>query len=270
MKNIILKYLRHFPVDRFKNKLEKFIDLPKGDQIVEFSSGLTYNLNMKDHVMRQIYLKGIYEKNTIRHLTKLVKSSGTFVDVGANIGAYTIGLSKYFKDGKIISFEPNPRALNYLNKNIELNQLKNIRVEKVGLSDQSEEAILFTPSMTTASMNKHKSSDEQEVIKLITLDDYCNEKNITNIDLLKIDIEGHEIKCIEGAKDIINKSPNMVLVMEIDDNCLKVGRTKEETFQLVRALGFNAYLPKGFPFGLKKINHLPPNHRDNIIFIKSK
>ena len=268
MENILLYYLRHFPFNHFKNKLEGYVELPDKDILYKSPSGIKYKLNTGDHVMRQIYLKGVYESNTFGPLSKLIKPTDTFVDVGANIGAYSVGLSQFIKKGRIISFEPNPGALKYLEKNIELNNIENITVVKRGLSNTPEKVTLYTPSLTTASINKHQDSDQKEVIELITLDNYCEENGINNIDILKIDIEGHEIKCLKGALEIIAKSKDMILIMEIDDNCLNVGKSKEETFEFIQNLGFEAFLPKGFPFGLKKTKHLPSNYRDNILFKK--
>lgn len=248
--------------------MENFVKLPKDIVLYRTPSGIKYKLNAKDHVMKQIYLKGVYERNTFRHLSRLVKSSDTFVDVGANIGAYSVGLSPFIKKGRIISFEPNPRALVYLEENIKLNNIENITVNKVGLSDDYETVTLYTPSLATASINKNKNSNEKEIISLITLDGYCKENGINNIDVLKIDVEGHEIKCLNGALEIIKKSKNMILVLEIDDNCANTDTSKQELFEFIQNLEFTAFLPKGFPRGMKKIENLPKNHNDNLIFIK--
>ncbi|MFK7848118.1 MAG: FkbM family methyltransferase [Rhodothermales bacterium] len=268
MRKLILLYFRYFPIDHFKNLFEKFVEMSRDIVLYTTPSGIKYKLNLKDHVMRQIYLKGVYERNTFRHLSKLITPSDTFVDVGANIGAYSVGLSPFIKNGKIISFEPNPRALHYLEENIKLNDIKNITVNKVGLSDRDEDAILFTSSLTTASINKNKESVQKECISLITLDKYCEENDINNIDVLKVDVEGHEVKCIKGAIEIIKKSKSMVLVMEIDDNCLNAGSSKQEVFEFIRSLDFKAYAPRGFPFGLREIKSIPENYADNIIFKK--
>ncbi|MFD1552694.1 hypothetical protein DNU06_08985 [Putridiphycobacter roseus] len=268
MSKIILNYLRRFPIDYFKNHLIKYVKLPEGDIIYKSYTGLKYKLNLKDHVMKQVYLMGIYEKNTFRQLSKYVKTTDTFVDVGANIGTYTLGLSSLIKKGRIISFEPNPRALVYLEENIKMNQIENITVNAVGLSNKDETLTLYTPHLTGASIHKFKDSDQQETISLTTLDSYCKKNNINNIDILKIDIEGHEFKCLQGAVNIIKKSKNMILIVEIDDNCLKANISKEDLFEFIQNMGFNAYLPKAFPFGLKKIDKLPFDYKDNIIFRK--
>lgn len=225
-------------------------------------------MDTTDHVMRQLFLMGRYEKNTIRHVLKLSQPGDLFVDIGANIGAYSVVLAYQLKKGKVIAFEPNPRALEFLEKNIALNNLKNIQIERKGLSDKVEDATLYSPSLTTASINKHQDSDVKSSIELTTLDLYCRSNGIDNIDILKIDIEGNEFKCLEGAKEIIGKSRNMKLILEIDDNCLNVGMKKEDLFNYVMEMGFRAFLPKGYPFAMKEISSLSEDYKDNIIFVK--
>lgn len=268
MNKLLLNYFRHFPIDYGKHLLINHIKLPEEVIYYTGNDGVKYKLDPRDHVMSQIYLRGVYEKNTIRHLLKLIKPGDIFVDVGTNIGAYSLVIGKNLPTGKVISFEPNPKALAFLEENIKLNKLNNIQVNKMGLSDKNETAVLFTPSLTTASINKHQNSGEKSTIELTTLDEFCEKNNITNIDILKIDIEGHEFKCLEGAKDIISKSKKMILIMEIDDNCLNIGMKKEDLFNYVIQLGFKAFLPKGYPFSMKEVNTLPNDYKDNIIFIK--
>ena len=272
LNDLLLYYLRNFGIDYGKHLVEKRVKLPDNRKGIEFESpnGIKYVLDLTDHVMRQIYLKGVYERNTMRHLLKLAKPNMTFMDVGANIGAYTLTMAKHLTKGNVISFEPNPRTIKYLQRNIDLNGLKNIRIVDIGLSDKEEEVILYTSSLTTASINKGKNTGETEKIKLTTLDLFCRENKIEQIDLIKIDIEGHEAKCLKGAEEIIDKSKQMVLIMEIDDNCKAVGLEKNELFHSITDRGFKGFKPRGYPFAMEEIKDLSEDYVDNIIFVKGR
>lgn len=265
---LILSYLRRFPIDYGKQFIEGMVKIPSGTFYYTNPMGLQFLIDPREHVMRQIYLKGMYEKNTLLKLIGLARKGDTFVDVGANVGAYALPMSRYLGEGKVIAFEPNPRAIRFLEENIKLNHSQNIQLEKMGLSDVNEEATLFTPSLTTASINKHVGSNEQEKIILTTLDEYCETNKIAHVELMKIDVEGHEFKCLQGAKNIIRQSKRMVLVMEIDDNCLHAGITRDELFQSIISMGFKAYLPKGYPRKMKHTSMIPESYTDNVIFIK--
>ena len=237
-------YLRNFPIDKGKDAIEKWVSLPQKCCGYEGGLGVKYDLNLTDHVMRTIYLRGIFEKNTIRHILPIIEDDMVFVDVGANVGAYSLIVGKKLINGRVLSFEPNPRTRKYLKQNISLNSLDNIEIIEKGLSNKIEDAVLYTPSLSTASINKHHESSEQEAIELITLDSFCQDRGIEEINILKIDTEGHEVKCIEGAVDIISKSEKLIFIVEIDNNCLHSGYTRESLFEMILSMGFSAYLPK--------------------------
>ena len=113
----------------------------------------------------------------------------------------------------------NPKVSTCLNHPIRcFNNFINIKVEELGLSDQDGEAILYTTSMTEASIYKQKNAAIHETIKLSSLDSYCEKNNIHHIDILKIDIEGHEVKCLKGAEEIIRKSKKMILILKLKMN----------------------------------------------------
>ena len=220
MNQLILAYLRRFPLPYGKSKLTERVKLPEEKITYKNSLGTLFSLDLQDYVMRQMYLYDIYEKNTVRHILKFAKPTDLFVDIGANIGAYSIIMANQLRNGRVISFEPNKRAASFLQENIELNGIRNMTIEPFGLSDKNETAIMYsyTAGMTTASFNKGFDSPLKEEIPLITLDDYCEQNQIGQIDIMKIDVEGHEPKVLEGAKDIISRSKGMKLIMEIDQN----------------------------------------------------
>lgn len=85
--------------------------------------------------MKQIYLYDLYEKNTVRHLVKLVKPEYVFFDVGSNIGFYGITFAKLLNKGAVHCFEPNQISFERLKHNVMINNLKNVILNDVGLSD---------------------------------------------------------------------------------------------------------------------------------------
>jgi FkbM family methyltransferase len=269
MDRLTLTYLRHFPIPYGKSSLSKRVVLPEEKLVYKNALGTLFMLDTKDYVMKQIYLFDIYEKNTVRHILKFLKPTDLFVDIGANIGAYSIIMATRLPQGRVISFEPNKRAASFLEQNIELNGLQNMTIEPFGLSDKKETAIMYsyTAGMTTASFNKGFDSPLKEEIPLITLDEYCDQNRIKEIDIMKIDVEGHEPKVLEGAKDVIRRSKRLKLIMEIDQNTDKFGG-RLELFNSVISLGFKAYLPKAYPFGMKEVKTISEQYTDNVIFSK--
>jgi FkbM family methyltransferase len=121
-------------------------------------------------------------------------------DVGANEGAYTKMLLNVFEGHNINIhlFEPSSDTFKRLNQNLEDFELI---LNNFGLSNNKEELVLYKSDLGSdyASIYKSEKSDASEMIRLNTLDDYCNEHTIDHIDFLKIDVEGHELRCLQGA-----------------------------------------------------------------------
>ena len=137
------------------------------------------------------------------------------LDVGANIGQTTIGFSPYFQ--KIISFEPNPPVYECLLKNIEEHNLKNVNTHRIGIGDVVEKRDFkynhIKPGTSRFLENGEKaggSAGRRTNIKIETLDNFLF-KN-TEVDLIKIDVEGYEEKVVTGAKNLLlNHKPTVVL-----------------------------------------------------------
>lgn len=275
MAGLLLQYLRKFPLDYGKGKLLKWVDLSKvaSPTLYRNSMGIQFELHLEEYLMKQVYLYDIYEKNTIRHLRKLIKPGAICVDCGANSGFYAMTLCALAgKKGQVHAFEPVSINFNRLMRNASLNDFPQLNANQMGLSNGEKTLEIFFggSNLGTASMYTTQKS-QKETISLRTLDGYCAEKGINHLDLLKVDVEGAELECLQGAQQILQNSPDMVLVMEImEDNCRRAGYSAKELFDFVIKMGFKGFIPRGWPFGLKPIDTLPEAFLDNIIFLKGK
>lgn len=258
------------PISLFKTSLMRKIDKEKLPKEALFTTkyGIKTHLYLNDHVMRQTYINGVYEGHIARHIVKLLRPNMIGFDCGANIGSYSLLFAKYLSSGKVHAFEPVPKTLAMLRENIELNGFKNIVVNPVAVADKPGELTIFFPSLTTASAYKYLESDDKMVVPVVSLDSYCEENKIDKIDVLKIDIEGGEVKCLEGAKNIIQRSDKLILIMEIDDNCISAGHTKTSLFNSVLAMGFKAYIPRAFPLPLQETTQISETAVSSLIFLK--
>ena len=153
------------------------------------------------------------EMYVAKHIQKKLKNEQLILifDVGANTGNYSKSLSDIFKNkAKIFSFEPSKKTFDLFldtTKNCE-----NIIPNNFGFSDKSDHQILFSDSTGSglASVYHRKldhfgiKMDNTEEIELTTIDTYCAENKIGRIHFLKLDIEGHELNALNGAKKMIN------------------------------------------------------------------
>jgi FkbM family methyltransferase len=146
----------------------------------------------------------------------------TFIDIGANIGFYSILAIKRYGYSGAIAFEPNPETYTRLTKNLELNALtEKVRLSPYGLSDKAESALLTTiPTHTGASTFVQKPNKTVETVSVLTttFDTIVTEYAINpqDISFIKIDVEGFEHRVLRGMKDTLPLlSPGTCLFIEI-------------------------------------------------------
>lgn len=149
-----------------------------------------------------------------RLLKNTPKTEWIIFDVGANEGTYTTDLLRVLKDRPftIHAFEPSPNTFQKLTKS--MHAVKNVFLWNLGLSDQPGELVLHADeeNSTLSSVYKRdlthigKPFDYRETISVDTLDNFCIQQNIARIDFLKLDVEGHEISVLQGAKNMLDQN----------------------------------------------------------------
>jgi len=209
---------RHF-ISSIANRLGA---VPK-DGIYRVKSNLAMYLEMKDYIDRSIYFDS-FEFNIRNIILNNISVGGTFIDIGANIGYFSLLASKLVgAKGRIIAFEPNPLTINRLKKNMELNYSGNIELIEVALSNKEGEVQLFRPKDETHGLTSMRNHGWQNTecynVQTKLLDDILPPK-ISSIDLIKIDVEGAELLVFEGAKNTIIKfKPKIIL--ELNEKAAK-------------------------------------------------
>ena len=135
------------------------------------------------------------------------------MDVGSNLGHYTI-LSSGLIGARTISIEPVSKTFLRLKMNVEINELKNVKMMKVGLSNTFGKLKI---SNNLGAMNRILIDGENkysEIIPVLTLDEVLrNEKNVS---VLKIDVEGYEKQILEGGFETLNNDNLKVVIIELN------------------------------------------------------
>jgi len=150
-----------------------------------------------------------------------------FFDVGGNIGDYSIELKKYFPEAEIHSFEPVKKTFEILCENIDG---RGISAHNLGLGESTGTGVIFNTvnnaNTELSSLYKDvfyeifKTDDEIAAIefKMDTIDNFCKTNNISNIDFLKIDVEGHELSVLKGAKNMLSNKRINVIQFELNSH----------------------------------------------------
>ena len=155
------------------------------------------------------------ERNSLNYLMKSIFStfSPVIFDVGANIGDYAISVLERIPDVKLYCFEPSLKTYELLCGNLAETFDRHVVLENCGISNENSNAVLYSNKVGSGLASLFERNldhyeivmDQKETVHLRTLDSYCAEKGIEEIDLLKMDIEGNELRALEGAKGLLKK-----------------------------------------------------------------
>lgn len=181
--------------------------------------------------------------------TKVV--SPFIVDVGANIGDSVIYFKWLYPQARIIAFEPNPKAFALLEKNIQANSLRDVRAYQVAVGSTESQIILKDDGLDvyntgTISSTKHPTSHNVQVPQ-IRLSQHIGLREVQNIDLLKLDIEGAEGEAFKDIGSLLPKTDEVVLeyhlTTDVKENSFDIiANALTQNRFLVRASGFYRYV----------------------------
>jgi len=169
-----------------------------------------YYLSIDKYIGGHIVLNGSYEPFEMHILLSLLNEGDIAVDIGANIGVYTLTMTKRVgTTGKVYAFEPEPVNFELLTKNIKENNLTNVICSEFAISNTATLTSLFLSEENFGDHRLYQDNTDRKVISVITdsLDNLLinKYKEGGSIKLIKIDTQGFEPFVIEGAKQIIQE-----------------------------------------------------------------
>lgn len=146
-------------------------------------------------ILKEVYAQNIYEK--YYH----PKPGDTVFDVGSHIGVFTLKASRLIGyTGVVWAFEPEPENFMLLRRNIALNNASNIKAFKKAVSSRKGTLRLYThPTNTGGSSVQFATGKASTSVSSITLDYIIQKHNIQRVNLLKLDVEGHELEVLRGT-----------------------------------------------------------------------
>lgn len=200
-------------------------------------------LNPEKYLDQTIINTGIFEEKSTLAVKRLVKKNDIVLDIGANIGYYTVIFSHLVgSNGKVLAFEPTKHYRKILKQNLRVNRILNCKVFDFGLSDRKEQQKIC---IGDCSATIHWTSDEKpkdtEMIALISLDEFIKSNPLKKINFIKIDVDGHEPLFFKGAWKTLEKY-NPVVLMEINqENYLRAGFTAWDFYDLLKRKGYKIY-----------------------------
>lgn len=233
-------------------------------------NGIAYELDLREVIDSSLYFTSTYEIKIDRLFEKYVKPGSTVVDIGANIGLHTLRSALLTgQTGKIIAIEPSTWAIKKLQRNLELNPelSKIIEIRHIALGENVEKAISL--GFQSSYRLNGKNEIYSEVVDVLTLDSIAEQDSLQSVDFIKIDVDGHELHILRGAKNMLSIS-KPVLVVEFTPS-YSTSYLDELTAieQHLRSLGYSAFTDDelSVPSLTQYLKLLPVGHSAMILII---
>lgn len=209
--------------------------------------GLRQSLHMALHderdqyISRRILAEGIWEPYETSLVMASLPAGGVFVDVGANIGYFSVlAASQVGDSGRVVAFEPDPDNFSLLRANIALNGFEHLVVpEQAALADADREGQLYLSDDNLGDHQIYATGDDRSGISIRLLDGsrYLR-RQLAAIDLIKIDTQGSESLVIAGLLPLLRELPETPrLLVELTPRSLReAGSSGRELIQLLTTL----------------------------------
>jgi FkbM family methyltransferase len=189
------------------------------NKVITKKDGLIINFQYPEQYMPTLVLYKEITVSEIEYLRKTLRPGDIYLDVGTGIGCYAVFAAK-IRSAKVYAFEPMPLNIKTIRQNISDNGIDDkIELAEVAVSNKEGVVSLIKPEEFGTYFNV-RVEDENVPGKIgdvatLTLDNFCETKNLKRIRMLNLDVEGHDSKVLEGAQKILSQGLIDIIMMEV-------------------------------------------------------
>ncbi|WP_338686566.1 FkbM family methyltransferase [Streptomyces acidiscabies] len=245
------RYVRHVPagpgVAQLAGRLNEHLKNHPVTTVTRTRSGTLFPVTTSDVIQRYLYLFGVWEPHLTSFVSRRLHPGDTFLDVGANIGYYTVLASRLVgPTGRVVAVEPSPDFHQALTGNVRLNGCANVRTVNTAVSDTPGRLTFYledptnlggTTAVRPRTVTSSFTADTAPLSRLLTTDE------VTTARLIKIDVEGGEAGAVRGLLPVLDHLRDDVeLLVEVTPRLLaKQGQTVDQILNPLRDHGFHPY-----------------------------
>ncbi len=183
---------------------------------VRYDGTMTIGVRLGDYLQQQIFYQGYYERALIEWLKSFLRRDDVFWDVGANIGAVSLVAAALCR--RVVAFEPDPRSLERLRKNVAANALTSVEIVAGALGVEEGIATLYQAAGSNTGMTSlvpgRAEVVGQQYVQVLRADDLIVRRPDLAPTVMKVDVEGAEHLVLGGASDLLRSGRLRALVFE--------------------------------------------------------
>ena len=221
----------------------RFAALPP--KTVRFARDFRVRINPIDENGRWICVNGYQAQERLtRHFVRLLNPGDCVIDIGANVGYYTMVAAKLVgTTGCVHAFEASPQVFSWLRTNAELNPHANIHLHNQAVTDRCGDVTFYTATAARTGYSSMRDLGDgtrsKESVPGVTIDSMLEE--IPSTRLVKIDVEGAELLVLSGMRGLIERDRPYV-ILEIDDTFLReLGADADQQCDFLRDAGYELF-----------------------------
>lgn len=233
----IKQFIIRFPSKRILRLVRYIVMLWPFPVPVTLSNGIRLYVDFRSSTSREIYIKGTYDPAVAKEICEGLSADSTFIDVGANVGFYSIlAWDSMGRSGEVYAFEIDRRAIRSFQKTLRVNNINNIYLYPIAVGRTQGRG--FIRRKFDSACTEIIETDKQGDISIISLDEFFKDNNLDKLRLIKIDVEGTELFVLEGAKRLINKYKPKIICEAYNKHTKRHGYQVLKITSLLRSWGY--------------------------------
>lgn len=281
---LVTNFQKEINPQTYSQKITIQVTIPLNNDTQKLNLSLNPN-EMTQKMMLDYFKNGkLYEPEISGLLLQILQKGDCFIDIGAHIGYYSMLASILVGEtGFVYAVEPALSNQEHIQENIKLNNFNNLKLIPFALGAETKETELFINldndgghALFDVGLHPYnKQSREHQTkqnIHLTTLDEALKDEQISNLKLIKIDVEGAEYQALQGAVKTLNTYKVPYIICEINRFCLdKMGTNEQQLRAFMASLGYETYLllpnePEKAPVKLAPNQYFQSDYVFNVLF----
>jgi FkbM family methyltransferase len=242
-------YLKHSPLKNGKGLLRKFLIsglMPRNaDLDVRLPCGDVITMSSAERIGSYLLIHQYFEDAELAACERFVAPGSTVMDVGANVGIFTMTLARLVGDtGTVIAVDPLPRNCARLREHAAMNRHSSVQIVELAVGDKAGVVKLNTaldPAFVSVYSDATSASGSAVIeVQVRPLDEIWRSFGRAPVSFMKVDVEGSELGVLDGGKELLASLRPVLLIEVIDRECMAAIRSRLDP------LGYEPMQPPGF------------------------